>query len=58
VLDVVVPQHDEGPIEPRKQHPKQWLPMWTRDKIARDRNQIGLALCDPVDRTFGGHLPA
>jgi hypothetical protein len=58
VLVVVVPQHDEGPLEAREQHPEQRFPTWTRDKIARDRNEIGLALCDPVDRTLDGHLTA
>jgi hypothetical protein len=58
VLDVVVPQHDEGPLEARKQHPEQRLPAWTRNKVARDRDEIGLALYDPVDRTLGGHVPA
>ena len=58
MLDVVVPQHDERPLEPREQQPEQRLPTWTRDEIARDRDEIGLALCDPVDRTLGGHLTA
>ena len=58
MLDVVVPQHDEGPLEAREQYPEHPLPTWTRDKIARDRDEIGLALCDPVDRTLGGHLTA
>ena len=58
MLDVVVPQHDERPLEPRELLTQQRLAARARDEVARDRNEIGLALRDPVDRPLDGHLPA
>ncbi len=58
MLDVVVPQDDERPVEPRQLFTQQRLAARARDEVARDRNEIGLAVRDPVDRSLDGSLPA
>ena len=58
MLHVVVAEDGVAGAELFEQLVQQRLTAWAGDEVAGDRNEIGLALCDPVDRTLGGYLPA
>ena len=58
MLDVVVPEDDERPLEAPELFAQQRFATRARDKVTRDRDDIGLTLLHPVDRPLDRDRPA